>query len=244
VLSLSIAASIFVGCSLIHHALASRAAAGRSWAAEKLLRALLPSARPPRAALESLWKIVAFVLLTYAPMWFLFGIVWLYSGDLEIPAPGTFLSRQKPSSRGIVGLVLGVELLVLGLLSLWPALRASVQSRLASMGEGVAAAAGVAAIIGTDQTDALLELAKATFRSVAADRLDRRLLDTNRPAAEVFVVSKPVLLGEIDVRARACAGGGRRGRAARARGRRGAHASMRAPSDDDPARAQVFLSHS
>jgi hypothetical protein len=97
------------------------------------------------------------------------------------------------------------ELLVLGALALWPGLRVFVQARLASLGEGSAAAAGIGALMvsGRDSAE-LLDLGQATFRSVRIDRLlpDHLRVEpaTNSRNSGAFLLSTPAPFGSIDVR--------------------------------------------
>jgi hypothetical protein len=104
-----------------------------------------------------------------------------------------------PYSRAVYRLVLASTMLVLGAIALWPGLRFVVQSRLWSQGEGVAAAAGIAVLLGSDDHTALIARATETFRAVRIDLLRPSDLDTNVPAAESFALSTKVPLGSVDV---------------------------------------------
>lgn len=95
----------------------------------------------PRATRAANWRIIGVLFVCFGP-------VWLVSGAEELREPSAFAitsaveRRLTSPERGLIRLVLGAELLLLGTLALWPKLREVVQSRLASMGEGVATAAG------------------------------------------------------------------------------------------------------
>ena len=62
----------------------------------------------------------------------------------------------------------------------------------------MAAAAGIAALIGAREPAELLALAQSTFRCVSLDKLEPRHLASNEPAAEAFLISTPATLGSVD----------------------------------------------
>jgi hypothetical protein len=101
--------------------------------------------RSPRAVLASLWRCVGLLCVCWSPVWLLFA-----AADLKYPTGANGLRSA------IVSISLCVELGVLGALALRPSLRASVQAWLASLGEGIATAAGIAALIGAEQPATLL----------------------------------------------------------------------------------------
>lgn len=104
-------------------------------------------------------------------------------------------------------LAIGVELVLLGVIMLWTRLRVRIHDALASMSEGVATAAGLAAILAGAHADmqALAALSRKTFRSVRMDELEQHVLDTNQPTTAAYAASSPAKLGSIDVRCRGCA---------------------------------------
>jgi hypothetical protein len=98
--------------------------------------------------------------------------------ELREPAYGDYIFNNQaeaaiaPAARGAMRVLMALELVALGALALWPGLRVFVQARLASLGEGSAAAAGIGALSVFGRKSAqLLDLGQATFRSVRIDRL-------------------------------------------------------------------------
>jgi hypothetical protein len=156
---------------------------------------------PPRAALDALWRAIGVEMV-------LVGLGWLVLGGLEQLEPrlnGSYgpETNLAPTTRAAIRFALGLELVVLGGLALWPRLRTAVQFKFASIGEGVAAAAGIAAWLGADgHSDAqIFSRAVDTFRSVRCDQLQPHHLDTNEPAAEAYALWSGAQLGSVDVRA-------------------------------------------
>jgi hypothetical protein len=96
----------------------------------------------------------------------------------------------------------GALILLLGCLSRWTPLRTSVQAWLTSMGEGVAAAAGIAELIGAMPTKAIVGRAEDTLRAVRLDAVSPRHLGLEHCSThEAYALSTPAPLGSIDVRA-------------------------------------------
>jgi hypothetical protein len=109
----------------------------------KLLRGSLPA----RAALERMWQCVGSLMLLFSGPWFGFGYERLREAVNEFQNGQQYHGAERVRSnetQAIVRFVLGFELVLLGALALWPKLRTTVQAKLASIGEGVAAAAGCA----------------------------------------------------------------------------------------------------
>ena len=116
-----------------------------------------------------------------------------YGGEAAVPTV----------SRAAIRFALGAELAVLGGLALWPPLRTRTQSRLAAIGEGVAAAAGIASLLAGSaslSTDEVVKGAAATFRSVRADLLEPKHLSSNEPSAAAYALSSSAKIGSVDVR--------------------------------------------
>jgi hypothetical protein len=99
--------------------------------------------RPPRAALDSIWRCVGSVMVTLALPFFIGASENVREGARYASSNSAELAFSVPVQAASRAL-LGVEYLVLGSLALWPRLRTFVQATLASMGEGIAAAAGCA----------------------------------------------------------------------------------------------------
>lgn len=100
-------------------------------------------ARPPRAALDSIWRCMGSVMVTLSVIFFIGASENVREGARYSSNNSAELAFSTPV-QAATRAVLGVEWLLLGSLSLWPRLRTFVQGKLASMGEGVAAAAGCA----------------------------------------------------------------------------------------------------
>jgi hypothetical protein len=96
--------------------------------------------------------------------------------------------------------------LVIGVISVWPRARTAVHTMLASRGERVAVAAGIAALmVGSEELEtsrAILDIGIATFRSIRLDKLELlHLQNAARDGGEsTFALSSPASLGSIDVR--------------------------------------------
>jgi hypothetical protein len=154
--------------------------------------------RPARASLDSLWRLLGILFVCYTPVWITFTFVELrepsaalhYRNELEAELP----SHDRLAIRALISL----ELFGLGCLALWRRLRAVVQSRLASMGAGVAAAAGISELLGYAPTKDLIEFAQLTLRSVRLDQVEMRHLETFRSPSEAYALSTPATLGSID----------------------------------------------
>jgi hypothetical protein len=151
----------------------------------------LVAQRTARGALDLLWRAVAPTMVCAGPAWLALGVL-----ELEAPLSNTSYSRAELellSSGAIAGVrfAVGFELLALGALSLWPRLREAVQTRLASLGEGVSAAAGIAAAISAvDRPEVILARARSTFRSVWIDALSPHHFENNAPADEAYALSR------------------------------------------------------
>jgi hypothetical protein len=158
-------------------------------------------ARPPRATLISLWRCMAGIMLLYAvPTWTVIAAAESsesLSDLLFINANDLTDARARVATR----FILCTECALLGGLALWPGLRASVQARLASMGEGVAAAAGIAELMGGSTSKELIAHAERTLRSVRLDLVRPEHFDRSNPPRIAYAVSAAAQLGSIDVRA-------------------------------------------
>jgi hypothetical protein len=161
----------------------------------------LPSISP-RTALNSLWQSAGSLLVGYAP-YFLITSFESMRVQTDLFFNDEFERSFSINARATLRIVLGVEMIILGLLGLWPGLRVHAQSRLASMGEGVAAAAGIAALIVGCESVTLTEIARDTFRSVRLDKLQPHHLRTalRDGGKSTYALSTPAQLGSIDVRA-------------------------------------------
>jgi hypothetical protein len=162
----------------------------------------LPS-RPLRATLDSSWWCLGSVLLWCTPTRFAFGYAEFDEPIHDLLFLNENLMTFSRTERATMAFILVAELAILGSLALWPRLRTTVQSKLASMGEGVAAASALSVLIGSLGTAELIARAESTFRAVRCDQLERHHLDTNEPAAEAYTRSFNAPLGSVDVRARA-----------------------------------------
>jgi hypothetical protein len=158
-------------------------------------------ARPPRATLDSLWRLSGSVLIAYACVWIAFGIVELREPIYDLNIFSAREAEYSVADRVAIRFSLAFEMLVLSVLALWPGMRGFVQSRFAARGEGIVAAAGISELIGSCPTAELLARAERTFRSVRLDQLERHHLDSNKPAIEAYAISTRTALGSIDVRA-------------------------------------------
>jgi len=76
--------------------------------------------------------------------------------------------------------------------------RSKLQSWLASRGEDVSGAAGVAELIGRRPMEEVLSTARASFRYISAGMLDKDAMFESKPNAELAARSKPCRLGEAD----------------------------------------------
>lgn len=156
-------------------------------------------ARPLRATLTSIWRCVGSVLLWYTPTRFVLG----YAESDEPIHDLLFLNENvmgfSRTARAAMAFILTAELIILGSLALWPRLRMTVQSKLASMGEGIATASALSELIGSIETVELIATAERTFRAVRGDQLRPHHLDTNKPAAEAYAISTDAPLGSVDV---------------------------------------------
>jgi hypothetical protein len=165
-------------------------------------------ALPPRATLETLHQSLGLTFISYAPVWLAFGVLellepWGPNADRVIIWQ---LSRRVQVATYFATSVL---LLGTGCLSRWKPLRTSAQALLASMGEGVAAAAGIAEMIGAVPTKMLIAYSEETLRSVRLDLVQPAHLACNEApgplpfSSHAFSLSTAAPLGSIDVRARA-----------------------------------------
>jgi ABC-type nitrate/sulfonate/bicarbonate transport system permease component len=87
-------------------------------------------ARPPRATLDALWRLVGAAMIAYAA-------VWIAEGFLELTDPVYDLNLFSASEddytaagRAAIRFALGSFMIVLGVVALWPGTRVFVQSRL------------------------------------------------------------------------------------------------------------------
>ena len=135
--------------------------------------------------------------LLWSPAWLAYG-----AADLVYPPTQGYASSRAIFDALCLKFGLGIGMAVLGALALWPKLRRTVHARLASIGEGVATAAGIAALLGARDSAQILALAQSTFRSVSIDKLEPKHLASNTPAADAFAISIAAPLGSIDVRVR------------------------------------------
>jgi hypothetical protein len=116
----------------------------------------------------------------------------------------TSVNNEAEASTPIAGqasairAALGVECVVLGYLARWPRLRTYVQARLVSMGEGVAAAAGIAEMLAYTPPSLLIADTKRTLRSVRLDKLQQHHLDVSCSSHAAYAISAPAQLGSID----------------------------------------------
>jgi hypothetical protein len=175
------------------------AAIGLALANNTLRVPWLPS-RPPRAALLWTWHLAGALLLSYSLAWLAFGTVGLLRrlSEEERRISASANVKSPPPYDWLVDLSVGTELMILGSLSLWPRLRTTVQAWLARMDDGIAAAAAIASLLGSQNTDTMVALARATLRCVRADQLHPKLFDINEPAVSAFALSLPANLGGID----------------------------------------------
>lgn len=158
--------------------------------------------RPPRAALDSIWRCMGSGMVMLSLPFLIGASENVREGARYSPSSTSshnsaelnFSTPVQAASRAL----LGVEYIVLGGLALWPRLRTVVQAKLASMGEGVAAAAGISELLGGAPTDELVALAQATVRSVRLDQLSIQHLDVRQPAADAYMVSTVAHIGAID----------------------------------------------
>jgi hypothetical protein len=157
-------------------------------------------ARPSRATLASLWKCAGSMLLAYG------AVTCLALGAAELREPVSsmlFRNGLDPSSaraRAAARFLLGGQCVLLGCLSFWSKLRITVHAKLASLGEGVAAAAGIAELLGYFPIKKLIGQAERTLRSVRLDLVRQSHFDPLSSAHAAFAASMPARLGSIDVR--------------------------------------------
>lgn len=76
--------------------------------------------------------------------------------------------------------------------------RKGVQRWLASRGECVSTAVGIASLIGTRGVDDVQQQALSTLRSIRIDLLSKVDLESNAPSMDLFARSAPARFGEID----------------------------------------------
>jgi hypothetical protein len=191
-------------------------------------------ALPPRAALETLHQSLGLTFISYAPVWLAYGVL-----ELREPwganAESVLNWRLSRSVQVTIYFTTGALVLGTGCLSRWKPLRTSAQAWLASMGEGVATAAGIAELIGEVPTKSLVAFSEQTLRSVRLKLVQPRHLARDEHSGSemyhAYSLSTPAPLGSIDVRAHARA----RAPACAAQPARAA----RAPSDPPNARVRV-----
>lgn len=135
----------------------------------------------------------------YAPFFIVVGIEEPSNPTADLLVFNDNEARLVPHARVAYRFALTATMLTVGALALWPGLRVFVQARLSSQGEGVAAAAGISELLGSDDTAALIARATDTFRAVRADVLRPSDLDTNLPAAASYALSTKVPLGSVDM---------------------------------------------
>jgi len=94
--------------------------------------------------------------------------------------------------------VLAVEMLALGAVALEPTFRTRVQAWLASRGGTVAAAAGIASLLGNTDSDEVLRQANALLRCVPSANLAFSDVSSSSPDPTLLAKSQAARIGEID----------------------------------------------
>lgn len=158
--------------------------------------------RPPRATLISLWRIAGSVLLFYAaPTWAAFSAGEFTDESLALLLYLNTNDAKDARTRAAARLIMSAECVVLGCLAFWPGLRTTVQARLASIGEGVAAAGGISELFGGSSSKHLIAQSERTLRSVRLDLVRPEHFDRFQLPRDAYAVSTAAQIGSIDVRA-------------------------------------------
>lgn len=127
------------------------------------------------------------------------GLVQLF-GLLASAIVGVYRFEPHHPQRGfwLVFCALTAELLLVGPLLVHGGLRQRMQTWLASRGEAISAAAGVAGLLGNHAPEAVQAKAAEIFRSVTLDRLTLADMRESTPNPALYTRSEPATFARVD----------------------------------------------
>lgn len=136
---------------------------------------------------------------TFRSLWLACGLAPALTGTAQVGVAIIGLAVTPFSADDVVSMIGGAGDIAIGLSVLWfKKLRERVQDWLASRGESLATAAGIAEFVGGCRVEDLVEEARDTFVFISADRVAREEMANNRPNAELLKKAQKARFGQVD----------------------------------------------
>ena len=145
----------------------------------------------PRAALERLWRVIAFMVLGTASVRLYFRVMILIAGS------------EAPTTYGRTGATIWAwlyvsELLVFGVLASIPSFRSRAQAALMARGGQISSAAGVAALLGDHKIEEIKAVAKQKFFGVDISKINLAHIQRSTPDPELFQLAERAQFYQVD----------------------------------------------